>query len=42
MKSEAPAAIPSHERLSIVEIVLPLVLSCAAIEPAKKGGILPK
>ena len=35
MKSEAPAAIPSHERPSIVEIVLPLVLSCAANEPAE-------
>lgn len=34
--SEGPEAIPSHERPSIVEIVLLLVLSCAATVPAKE------
>lgn len=35
METKAPAAIPFHERPSIVEIVQPLALFCAAIEPAK-------
>ena len=34
--SEGPEAVPSHERPSIVEIVLLLVLSCAATVPAKE------